>query len=269
LSLKTRPLLLFISVIITTAAGFILKYFDLDTFLIFLGFRFHISCVLPLIIIFRTVTGNELKQFFTNPSYKNNSAPILVLLIPLLFTAVLYLTGYINISDPEYFYEFGLSSIVDYPVYLIWNFINLSALFIYLRIITKNAFVIFILIVVLFSFEFFPFDLKSFNYTGAAGFLFISLSAALFIRYFSNIYWFAVSFFTILWSAFLLFGSSSETIVRIIFASKYDYWEGFFHSAKALSEYLIPGYFFISLLVISLFALFYRKRSNLNTFSAK
>ena len=64
----------------------------------------------------------------------------------------------IEIGDPEYFYEFGISSIADYPIYLIWNFPQIILLYFFLvkvSFLSKFRFItVAVVIFFLFAFEF-------------------------------------------------------------------------------------------------------------------
>ena len=111
-----------IAVIIVNAIGLSLRYFDLDRYLIFIGFRFFLSLILPLLIVIRYSLFSKLKEILKQPKYNKTFQPLGWIFIPLIIVLiVLYFTKRIDVGDPDYFYEFGLSSIFDYPIYLIWN----------------------------------------------------------------------------------------------------------------------------------------------------
>ena len=254
MSFTIKPLLLTIIIFCTAAAGFFLKYFDLPAYFIFLGFRFHLGCLLPFLFIIRGNSFSSFKQYFISPDYKKQTAPVLWIFIPLLAAAALYLTGIVELTDPEYFYEFGVSSIIDYPIYLLWNFLQLSMLFIFLKTVQltyrKNLFLIAFLIILLFSYEAIPVELTGFDYYAITALALTALSGAFILTYFPNVYWFSISIFTFLWISLLLFGTKSATAVNIIFAANYSNWEGFLTGDKMYNDFLIPGYTFLVLLLI-------------------
>ena len=121
---------IFVAIVIVNALGFALKFFDLDTYVIILGFRFHIAAIIPFLIVIKKDHFTLIKESFIKPKFVQIGRPILIfVLINVLFILILFLVKKIEIGDPEYFYEFGLSSIVDYPIYLIWNSIQLILLY--------------------------------------------------------------------------------------------------------------------------------------------
>ena len=255
---------LIFAVIILNAVGIILRIFNLDTYFILVGFRFHISFILPLLIIFKKSQANFIKQLFVDPHHKKTVLPLLWILVPaLIVIGILFWLKKTTISDPEYFYEFGLSSIIDYPIYLIWNFPQLFCLFIFLTLVgtvSKKSFLIIASIsFFIFAFEFVPFNINDVDYTGIASLLLTSVSIGLLIRYFQNIYWFTIVIFSIFWLHFLLFGSSSEEIIHLLFASQYSGWGGFLEVNKQLVSFFLPVQLGLTFLVI-LVSLFFRKK---------
>jgi hypothetical protein len=102
-----KPSRLVISVIILNAAGILLRVFNLDTYFILAGFRFHISFILPFLIIFKKDQLHFIKKLFVDPQHKRTVLPLLWILLPWIIVAgVLYLLKKMEIGDPEYFYEF-------------------------------------------------------------------------------------------------------------------------------------------------------------------
>ena len=161
--------------------------------------------------------------------------------------------------DPEYFYEFGLSSIVDYPIYLVWNFIQLLCLYFFFLIIHKsfrNSFIVILVSTILiFSYEFIPVKKNIFNYESIAAFVLLCLILTVTIKFFNNVYLFVVLLFSIIWLSLLSFGTSSSLLVNLFFAARYAEWEGFFAFDKNISGFVIPASYLlilISLLILSL-----------------
>jgi len=242
------------SLILVNAAGLVLRYFDLDTYAVIIGFRFHLSFVLPLVILYPKNFLKDIKGFFINPVFKGKFA----LYFGIIFSCgsvliVLYFLKKIHLGDPDYFYEFGLSSIVDYPVYLLWNFPQFILLFSYLYYCTsknrKKSLTSLIIVVFLFAYEFVPINdlltAKEINYIPFAELLAASICAALLFSLYNNIYWFAIVLFSSGWISLLAFGSKNATLVNLLFASQYSEWEGFFTVEKALSQYTFIAQFVI------------------------
>lgn len=252
---KNNQLWLIAAIVITNAAGILLRVFHLDTFIIIVGFRFHISFIFPFIIVFRERHLATLKEAFIHPKYNKTFPQLAWILLPLVISAlVLYLSGHIGYNDPDYFYEFGLSSIVDYPIYLIWNLPQLLLLSLFLIITaesTKNEFwKTWLILLLLFVFEFIPIDKDKIDFLNIIVLLFTGVSAALIMKYFQNIYWFAIIFFTLFWECLLTFGSSSRLMINLLFAARYKAWEGFFTVGDKLSAYILLFHIFIATMLI-------------------
>lgn len=251
---------LFAGILITNIAGFFLRFYNLDTYFILIGFRFHISLFLPFLLFLYKADLQLIKSFFISPFYKRYSVLFVIVIVPLVIIYLsLYIPGNLSIGDPDYFYEFGLSSILDYPVYLLWNIPQLFMFFLFLNTVKrKYQFVkILLLVISVFAFEFIPVQ-ERVNYIALAGLLLSSLIVALLITNFRNIYLFALSVFSIFWFSILSFGSSSGELINILFASRYDAWEGFFEVNKGFTDYVIPAYLgivFLTLFLLHFFGL--------------
>lgn len=241
-------------ILITDIAGFFLRFYKLDTYFILIGFRFHIGFFLPFLLLLYKADIHYIKSFFVSLPYKRYSILFLIVIIPLLIVyLLLYASKNISICNPDYFYEFGLSSIVDYPVYLIWNLPQLFMIFLFLNSAKREyRFIkITLLVILLFAFELVPIHEKI-NYIALSCLLLSSLITALLITNFRNIYLFSISVFSIFWVSILSFGSNSKELINILFAAQYETWEGFFEINKRLTEYVTPVYFGIVFLTLFL-----------------
>lgn len=250
---KLSYLQLAAAVLIVDAVGFVLKYFALDTFLIFFGFRFHLALVLPFIVVFKKDLLSNFKQSFSNPKYKKFGRLFLLFLtVNVLFISTLLLLGKIEVGDPEYFYEFGISSIIDFPVYLIWNSFQLIIFFSFLKSVSlsfqKNNFVLMFTVIFLFIYEFIPLQNFSVDYSAAASFIIMSFVVSLLINSFNNIYIFVFIIFSLLWINLLAFGSSSQVLINLLFAANYDSWEGFFSVKNIFSKFILSVNLFLFLI---------------------
>jgi hypothetical protein len=244
------------------AAGFLLKYYGLYEYITIAGFRFHLSLVLPFIIVFRKKHFHILKAYFLKPEHKKFSTIIIWLFIPiLLFVPSLLLLKRITIADPYRFYELGLSSIIDYPIYLAWNLpqLFLFAMFLMFVVDGREFKPLFIssLIILLFVYEFIPLQNKivlniNFIFTNYIPLILLAVLIGIIIKYFSNIYFICITIFSSLWIYFLCFGSNSKTIVNLLFAANYDSWEGFFLTNKIISPFLLSGYLILSIILVLL-----------------
>jgi hypothetical protein len=245
---------LVVVLIIVNISGLILRYFGINTYIILIGFRFHLSFVLPFVLTFNIGFLPYIKKSILRPDYRNVRIFLYLILLPLLIEAgLLFFLQKIDLGDPEYFYEFGISSIADFPIYLIWNFPQLILIFFFLTsaaTVTKFKFLaIAAIIFLLFAFELVPFQKIDFSYWDLDILISCSIISSVIINYYRNVYWFGITLFTSFWLGFLAFGSNSKQIVNILFASQYRSWEGFFEVAKEYRQILLPCYFGIALIL--------------------
>jgi len=267
---KPKVFLLIAGLIFINTAGFFLRYFERDTFFILFGFRFHFSIFLFFLLIIKDIDLSSVKEMFIHPS-KQKFIPLLIIaLIPLLFIpADMYLLQKYKISEQDYFFELGLSSIIDYPVYLVWNAPQLFMFFIFMITISRQPGLVksSLIIFFLFLFEIFPLDILSesgslttINYLTIVEFILIVILAGLLITGIKNIYLFTFILFTFLWGTVLFFGSSSAMPVNILLASQYESWYGLINSGKhfEFSGYLRIAYILI-LLIASVFVVRQKK----------
>jgi len=215
-----------------------------------------LSLVIPFLFVFRFQNLSKLKQIFLRPTYNKTIQPLLWIFFPIIIIlAGLYFMKKIDIGDPEYFYEFGMSSIFDLPLYFMWNLPELLMLASFLILIGfgKNNFSpTFLSVFFLFAFELIPLGKEKFNFITIAILFFSALSAGVIISYFQNVYWFSIFFFMMFWLNILTFGTDSQTMIHILFASQYKNWEGFFDVSKGFGNYLLAAQSFISLLILLL-----------------
>jgi hypothetical protein len=247
-------------VILINAAGLLLKYFGLDSYIIFAGFRFYLSLILPFLIVFRHSQLGSIKEKLIHPEYNRTFQPLGWILLPLLILlASLYFSKQIDIGDPDYFYEFGLSSVIDYPIYIIWNLPQLLMFALFLILIQptvkSNCVISFFIAAACFIFAFVTFNKTKPNYFDIVSVMFILASAVLILKYFQNVYWFSIIVFTVVWTNILAFGSSSQTMIHLMFASQYNTWEGFFDVGNSVRQYLLPAQLGIAFILIAVSAL--------------
>ena len=253
--MKKNIAFFFIAIIIINAVGILLRYLGLDTYFILIGFRFQLSLFLPSIFIFRKYSKHFIMDIFKSPSYKENLFFIYLLIIPILILfVILLLLKKIELGDPDYFYEFGLSSIIDFPVYLVWNSIQLVFFYLFLVCIASEAklkfLIIMIVFILLFVYELIPFKKESFDYIHLISLIFFAMTAGFMVVYYQNIYWLVIFSFSVLWVDFLLFGSNSEMAINLLFASQYNSWEGFFSVGKDLKDFILPVHLLLVNIII-------------------
>jgi len=252
---------------VVNIAIILLKYFNLNTYVIIIGFRCHISFILPFILIFNLDFLQFIKRSFLNPDYKKAFVFLILIILPFLMeSGYLFFTNNIDLGDPDYFYEFGISSVADYPVYLLWNFPQTALLFFFLAAVStvsKYRFLtVFFSVFFLFGSELIPINHSPLPFSELGILLACSVIFSVLINYYRNIYWFCISLFTMLWLPLLAFGTNSKEMVNILFASQYKYWEGFFELSKALAPYSLSAYFAGALIVIIILFVFRPRSEN-------
>ena len=250
---NTLSILTAIAVIDT--AGILLRINHLDTYFILFGFRFQLSFVVPIFFVLKKENLSRIKSALTSPGYKKKLQPLIWVFVPFIIVCtVLYFTKIIEIGDPEYFYEFGLSSIFDLPVYLVWNFPQLLLLVLYIVIIQadikESIPLTSLIIIMLFAYQFIPFGKEHFYYPGIIALIITAVSAAFLLRYFSNVYWICITIFMIFWLNFLAFGLDSQMMIHILFAARYSEWAGFFEVKKTYGQYILPLQLIITFIFI-------------------
>jgi len=244
------------AVILTNAAGLLLRFLKLDTYLILLGFRFHLSFVLPFLIVFRESHFNMIKDVLAHPKYNKVLLQLIWIFLPLIILlSILYLSHNIDLNDPDYFYEFGLSSIVDYPIYLLWNLPQLLFfaffVFIVINMFGKKYFNIAAITILIFAYEIIPLGKEKFDWLNILVIVLSAISASLIMKYFQNVYWFAIIVFTLFWECLLAFGSNSKMLINILFAARYHSWDGFFTVTDKFVPYLLPAQILLAALLIT------------------
>lgn len=260
---KNLPAFL-ILIILINAAGYLLRFFSYDTYFIFLGFRFHISILISILLLSDKEFISFLKKLLIMPGSFNLFTMLLLILVPaLIIGGTLLLMKDIRIAKPDNFYELGISSLIDYPIYLIWNFPNIASV---IAVILFSAFkkrkkiisgaTIFFLIYI---FEIIPIEFETFDYFPLISFVLFSLSIGLLINRFQNIYFLSSLIFTTIWLWILGFGCDSKIFFNLFLAAQYKSWEGFFLAGKTVSEFLTSGAIVIFLLTVILNYLFSKK----------
>jgi len=254
------------AVVFTNLIELLLKKLNFDSYIILVGFRFHLSLILPFFFIFRFNHLHDIKKFFIKPFYNRTFQPLSWIFIPLIIIfIVFYIIKKIKIGDPDYFYEFGLSSIIDYPIYFLWNLPQLLMFLIFLFLIQpvlkfKVIFTV-IITILLFVSEFIPLYKTKINLFGIISLLFSAVGLSLLIKYFQNIYWISIIIFSIFWSSLLAFGCTSQTLIHILFAATYNSWEGFFKVSNGFVNYFLPLQLLITIILISFSAV--KKKTNI------
>ena len=258
---------LILAIILVNTTGLCLRYLNFNTYLIIIGFRFHLSFVIPFIVVFNSNFLPFIKSSFIRPVRRNAFFYFALIILPIFIEAgSLYIFQKLELGDPEYFYEFGISSIADYPIYMIWNFPQMVFLYFFLASVSSVSrfkfLTVALVIFLLFVFEFTPMNKSSILYSELGILISCSVICSILINYYRNIYCFGISLFTLLWLAILAFGSNSKTLINVLFASQYSSWEGFFEVVKDYSQITLLVYFVIALIISVVAGSIYFVRNN-------
>jgi hypothetical protein len=249
---------LLVLIFIVNIIGFLIKYSGYNTFLIFLGYRFHICLVVPFLFFLYKVKFPFYKRSLKKNPLEKLGLIFVVIIIPLIITGIIYalMSKKIDFS-PQYFYEFGISSIFDYPLYLFWNLPQLLLFGLFITLLSESKFsnlaIVFILV------SLFVFELFFIKNIEVLGLVFLSLLAVSFLivgifKLNQNIYSVSILSFSILWSSILLFGSSSKLLINNFFAAQYDSWQGFLCNQNNLKIFVIPFNLLLTTLIFILFS---------------
>jgi hypothetical protein len=266
-TLQIKSWRVILALVVVNILIILLKHFNLNTYIIIIGFRCHISFILPFLLIFNLGFLPYIKKSFLNPEYKKILVFLVLILLPfLLVSGYLFFIHNIDLGDPDYFYEFGVSSVADYPVYLFWNFPQIAMLFLFLTAlstVSKFKFItVFFAIILLFGSEIISINHSPFPYSELGILLSCSVIFSVLINYYNNIYWFCISLFTIFWLPLLAFGTNSKSLVNLLFASQYKNWDGFFDVSKFFTPYTLIAYFAAVLIVSIIISLSMGKTEN-------
>lgn len=252
-------------IFIINAADYLLRFFSYDTFFIFLGFRFHLSIFLFIFLLADNKFVSFIKEMSSKPGSFNLLNMCFIILLPaLIIGGALLLMKEIRIAKPDNFYELGISSLIDYPIYLIWNFPNLAAviavILFYVSGLKKKIIPTASTFFLIYISEVIPIEFEKFDYFPFISFVMFSLSIGFLIERFRNIYFFSALIFTTIWFWILAFGCDNKLFVHLFLAAQYESWEGFFFAGKKLSEFLTSGAVLIFLFVVILNYQFSKKK---------
>jgi len=256
---------LIISLILVNGLGFLLRYYDYDRFVIILGFRFHLSLVLPFIVFLFEKNFTLVKEQLTKVKWKEILQQFLLIFIPsVLLFGIIILIKQGDFSDPEYLYELGFSSIVDLPIYLLWNLPQLLMIGIVVKSITeKFKFsypIVFLFLLLLFGYEYIPLQKEKLIILDLIKYAVnILLFSLIFVQQ-KSIYSAASSVFLSLWILVLIIGAKNPDVVQIVLAKNYTEWEGFLEFSKIISNYISIIFSGLMIILFSIYFLLNREK---------
>lgn len=238
----------------------------------FIGFRLNLFLIIFLILIY----FNQNKLNLSIPYLKNFGKIknwFYVFVIPTLSAAITILIidqlGTLKYKKPDFLYEFGLTSLIDIPIYYLWNLpFLLSLLVLIIILIEKFTFLRALLFSFFLNFSFLSLLTEKFsNKIQIEEFSFFILTFAMIfynqsvLRLFKSIW---ISIFSILISIYsyvLVFGSKSSFVIKTFFARTYSEWEGIFAIRKVNPE-IIDIIFASSIILFGIFFFIFEPRKN-------
>lgn len=230
-------------ILIVNILGFILKSYGLDRHIIFLGFRFHLVTTLPVFLLFNKKIFADVIQYFKQIDFHKGFYPVFVVFLSaVVLPAVLYFANLTKYTDPDYLYELGASSVIDYPIYLIWNLPQMLVFTAFLYYISRNLkfkfLIVFFVTMFSFAYEFIPKDVSTIPLND----IYILILASLLLSICSlrlNIYLCSIIMITIFWAHILVFGNLSVVLLNLLLARNYNTWEGILVPDKILGNYIL------------------------------
>jgi hypothetical protein len=183
------------------------------------------------------------KQSIIKLNYKKILLPIVLVFMPVaIVIGGLFIIQKIHFNEPEFLYEFGFSSLIDFPLYFIWNLPQLLIFYTFQKIIKENLKPTFIWVFIscmgFFIYEFIPLTESTLQLIPISEFIMIIILSVILVLRFNNFYLFSFLIFGLTWSLTLSFGSSSQIIVNIVLAKNYNMWEGFFLVEKSIRDFV-------------------------------
>lgn len=218
------------------------------------GFRFHISILMIVLLILAREDFSNIIEVVKKSSFHRIGIGILFPLISALIVfAVLYLMSAVKYKEPDNFYELGLSSIADFPIYFIWNFPQVFLLTLFLTLVLKSInsrfAMSFFLLLLLFSPEIIFKQLAGVNYLIIIEYVLTIFAASLIVLKIDKPFSREMSLFVFLWLGLLVFGTESSTLINMFFARNFSEWNGFFIIQKIYKPYAFSAY----VLIVSIF----------------
>ena len=260
---RINPYFLFVLILLIVAGGGVLSefLFERDANIIILGFRINIPLLIGSALVIWAEGERYLKEIL---SWREHNKTGLILFFVLLIYGVI--TGALmqftksKFTEPDYFYELGLSSIIDFPVYLVWNMpilISLAGILGYFRKRLKASYIFgFILLLLILLTEYYPFNFKGIvpeKQIIVPAFILLTLTIFYKVR---NTYLYGGILFSAVWINVILFGTNSATVTKLIIAKNFDKWDGFIILAKEFTDYVQPAAF----ILITIVLLFFKKK---------
>ena len=251
--MKNKTLLkLLLSAIITAGLIYVSRLFAVSPFIIIIGFRFHVCFVVSGLFFINTAIENV----FRVETVKWGRLTGLIFMY-LVFSAApfaLIPAKLATFHQGDNFYELGVSSVFDFPIYFLWNLPQFIMFYFSLKAIQAlkpSAFFIPVFLLIITSTHFAP-PVTPFPVWTIGQVLGLILIILLLIYKSANWLEFCVLLFFIIWSTLLIFGTENEMLVKLFLGKNYTAWDGFI-SSKIFSVEMLRSAYLGMLLVITAF----------------
>lgn len=237
---KKIILILIISCLFNNLFYFLSETFSFPIQFYLLGFRFNIFLFLNIVIMVFYFNKIEKDVFWSYFRFQNFSLYFnyffLMILIYGIICGILFSFGLVSIQKNKYFYEFGISSLFDFPIYFIWNLPFLLSIEIVWRLFPQsksvliNVFTSF-LFVLNFFLPIFIMKNDGFSLQNFSLIIFpfsLALYNSFILDYKKNLWLNSLNLFFSVWLLIILFGSKDNFLINTFFGRNYEEWEGFF-----------------------------------------
>ena len=243
---------LFISAFISAGAAVVLQLAGLSAFIIILGFRFHNCCVVPGLFFISDSIGTTFRS--AKYSWRRHIGLLFLFLAVSGIPFALLPTGMTTFQKNDNFFELGVSSVIDLPLYFIWNLPQFIMLYYVLKRTSqlKASFLYILLFAAIIAAPVFiplasPVPVWSMVCAGL-----VILITAMLVYKAANWIEFTLFLFFVIWSAILIFGTQNEMLVKLFLGRNYENWDGFIGAKGFSAEILRTAYLFVMFLVTAI-----------------
>lgn len=238
-----------------------------------LGFRLNLFLLVNLIILYfnRDKLPNMIDYFKKIGKFKNW---VTVFIIPILLTLItLLVLNFISVplkyEKPQFLIEFGFSSILDLPIYYLWNLpFLISVLMIWILLYSESKLIrafgvslILSLTCIMANNNLISGDLDLKNLS----FILLIFSMIFFncsvLKFFQSFWLTVFSILISIYAYVLFFGSSNTFVIKTFFARMYSDWPGIFVIKKNYAEFIDFIFAGFMILFAVLFFIFDKKKS--------
>ncbi len=265
--MRTRFFLVLISsLVISNLLGFLLLSFAYLPVVNIIGFRFYLPIIVTTLLI--VIFGKHLPKIEQIKPYLtfNLLRDFFQLIVIFLIAVIIFFIFPYKFSEPEWMFEFGFSSIVDFPLYFIWNtpqILLLLYILSFLRNDSSGKYLAYIFLPLLNVFHFISYNEIILTLLNSASLLLYTYFIIFHIRKFRSLPSLCIVAFTIPWLIFLLSGVENPTIIKILYASNPVSWNGFIQNSQLNSYFPLIS---LSALIIVSWLSAHSKNTNDNFF---